>query len=280
MTVGALLRRAWRASVARLVAIVAAAALLGWWLDAFWPPVALSAFAILGWHYWRLHRLLARLYQRRRLRDIDGRGLWDDLEMLLHRRQNEGRARTKRLLGLVRGYRRAATLMPDAVLLVDRDSGRIDWCNRQARELLGLGPQGSEGNVGAVFPDATVRAWLDVGQTDEPLLDQASPLDANVRLSLRLLPYSPSQWLLVVRDVTKLLRLEQLRRDFVANVSHELRTPLTVVHGYLDILDADDYPELGPMLDEMRKQSARMSQLVEDLLTLSRLEAQEALANR
>lgn len=280
MTVGALLRRAWRVSVARLLAIVAAAALLGWWLDALWPLLALSAFAILGWHYWRLHRLLARLYQRRRLRDIDGRGLWDDLEMLLHRRQNDGRARTKRLLGLVRGYRRAATLMPDAVLLVDRDSGRIDWCNRQARELLGLGPQGSEGTVVGVFPEARVRSWLEAGQSDEPLLDEASPLDATVRLSLRLLPYSPTQWLLVVRDVTKLLRLEQLRRDFVANVSHELRTPLTVVHGYLDILDADDYPELGPMLDEMRKQSSRMSQLVEDLLTLSRLEAQEALAHR
>lgn len=280
MTVGALLRRAWRQSVARLLAIIAVAALLGWWLDAFWPLVALAAFAILSWHYWRLNRLLAQLYQRRRLRDIDGRGLWDDLEMLLHRRQNEGRARTKRLLGIVRGYRRAATLMPDAVLLIDRGTGQIDWCNRQARELLGLGPQGSEGRIGDVFDDPRAHAWLAVGQTDEPLLDQPSPRDANVRLSLRLLPYSPGQWLLVVRDVTKLLRLEQLRRDFVANVSHELRTPLTVVHGYLDILDAEDYPELAPMLDEMRKQSARMSQLVEDLLTLSRLEAQEALAHR
>ncbi|MGL6290640.1 MAG: phosphate regulon sensor histidine kinase PhoR [Silanimonas sp.] len=280
MTVGALLRRAWRQSVARLLAIVAMAALLGLLLDAFWPLLALSAFAILSWHYWRLNRLLAQLYQRRRLRDIDGRGLWDDLEMLLHRRQNEGRARVRRLLGIVRGYRRAATLMPDAVLLVDRDSGQIDWCNRQARDLLGLGLQGREGAVGDVFPDAKVLAWLAVGQTDEPLIDQASPLDPNVRLSLRLLPYSPAQWLLVVRDVTKLLRLEQLRRDFVANVSHELRTPLTVVHGYLDILDTDDYPELEPMLAEMRKQSARMSQLVEDLLTLSRLEAQEALAQR
>jgi two-component system phosphate regulon sensor histidine kinase PhoR len=280
MTVGALLRRAWRQSVARLLVIVALAALLGFVLDAFWPLLALSAFAILCWHYWRLHRLLAQLYQRRRLRDIDGRGLWDDLEMLLHRRQNEGRARVRRLLGIVRGYRRAATLMPDAVLLVDRDTGRIDWCNRQARELLGLGAQGSEGLVGDVFQDPRAHAWLIEGQTVEPLLDQPSPRDPNARLSLRLLPYSPGQWLLVVRDVTKLLRLEQLRRDFVANVSHELRTPLTVVHGYLDIMDAEDYPELAPMLEEMRKQSARMSQLVEDLLTLSRLEAQEALAQR
>lgn len=277
MTVGDLLRRAWRQSVARLLAIILASALLGLLIGAVWPLLALSAFAILCWHYWRLHRLLAQLYQRQRLRELDGRGLWDDLEMLLHRRQNESRARVRRLLGLVRGYRRAATLMPDAVLLIDRANGRIDWCNRQARDLLGLGPQGREGRIVEVFSDARVHAWLADGQIDEPLLDQPSPRELNVRLSLRLLPYSPEHWLLVVRDITKLLRLEQLRRDFVANVSHELRTPLTVVHGYLDIMDVEDYPELEPMLSEMRTQSQRMSQLVEDLLTLSRLEAQEAL---
>src|SRR5690606_29120594 len=79
--------------------------------------------------------------------------------------------------------------------------------------------------------------------------------------------------LLIVRDITQLLRLEQVRRDFVANVSHELRTPLTVLHGYLDLLDPDDAPQLAPMLDEMRAQSSRMARLVEDLLTLSRLES-------
>ena len=84
--------------------------------------------------------------------------------------------------------------------------------------------------------------------------------------------------LLVARDVTKMLRLEHMRRDFVANVSHELRTPLTVIHGYLDMLDPTDFPEWTPILAEMQKQSQRMTQLVEDLLTLSRLEAQESLA--
>src|SRR3546814_3262165 len=68
------------------------------------------------------------------------------------------------------------------------------------------------------------------------------------------------------------MRLEQMRRDFVANVSHELRTPLTVVHGYLDMLDPEEQPEWAPILEEMRHQSQRMTQLVEDLLTLSRLE--------
>ena len=98
-----------------------------------------------------------------------------------------------------------------------------------------------------------------------------------MRLSLRLISYSATQWLVVVRDVTKLMRLEHVRRDFVANVSHELRTPLTVVHGYLDMIEPEDHPDLAVMVEEMRRQSQRMTQLVEDLLTLSRLEAQDSL---
>ncbi len=81
--------------------------------------------------------------------------------------------------------------------------------------------------------------------------------------------------LLVVRDVTPLARLEQVRRDFVANVSHELRTPLTVLHGYLEMLDAESAPQLEPILADLRSQSRRMTQIVEDLLTLSRLDARQ-----
>jgi two-component system phosphate regulon sensor histidine kinase PhoR len=109
--------------------------------------------------------------------------------------------------------------------------------------------------------------------------DVPSPIDAGIRLSLRLIPYSDELWLLVARDVSKMMRLEQMRRDFVANVSHELRTPLTVVHGYLDMLDPGDQPEWAPILSEMRHQSQRMTQLVEDLLTLSRLEAQDGVVD-
>src|SRR3546814_426414 len=111
------------------------------------------------------------------------------------------------------------------------------------------------------------------------MLDVASPVNAGMRLSLRLIPYSDELWLLVARDVTKVMRLEQMRRDFVANVSHELRTPLTVVHGYLDMLDPEEQPEWAPILEEMRHQSQRMTQLVEDLLTLSRLEAQDGVVD-
>ncbi|HVV95660.1 MAG TPA: ATP-binding protein, partial [Rhodanobacteraceae bacterium] len=73
------------------------------------------------------------------------------------------------------------------------------------------------------------------------------------------------------------MRLEQVRRDFVANVSHELRTPLTVVHGYLDLIEPTEMEEYEPILHELRDQSRRMMQIVEDLLMLSRLEAQNGI---
>jgi two-component system, OmpR family, phosphate regulon sensor histidine kinase PhoR len=109
------------------------------------------------------------------------------------------------------------------------------------------------------------------------LIDVQGTGAEGLRLSMRLLDYTPEEQLLIARDISKLLHLEQVRRDFVANVSHELRTPLTVLHGYLDMLEPEDVPEWAGMLGEMRRQSGRMTQIVEDLLTLSRLESRDSL---
>jgi len=85
--------------------------------------------------------------------------------------------------------------------------------------------------------------------------------------------------LLISRDITQLERVETMRRDFVANVSHELRTPLTVVNGFVEtLLDMDDRNnEMAARgLQLMGDQTQRMTHLVDDLLTLSRLESDSA----
>jgi two-component system, OmpR family, phosphate regulon sensor histidine kinase PhoR len=93
-------------------------------------------------------------------------------------------------------------------------------------------------------------------------------------VSARIVPFGNRQFLLSVRDVTRMHRLEQMRRDFVANVSHELRTPLTVITGYLESLAEDeDNPELARTYRAMEAQATRMRRTIEDLLTLSRLES-------
>jgi two-component system phosphate regulon sensor histidine kinase PhoR len=103
-----------------------------------------------------------------------------------------------------------------------------------------------------------------------------SPVNREITLSLQLVPFGESQKLLVARDITDLERVDAMRRDFIANVSHELRTPLTVVGGFVETLaDAPELPAsesrryFALMLDHTR----RMQHLLDDLLTLSRLES-------
>ena len=279
MTPSMLLRLGWRQSAIRLAlyfgAVVAIGLLVG---EPAWA-LGLGCALLAARAYWRLYRVSRFLDWRRQLRSVDGQGLWAALETLIHRRQTENRRRTRRLLELLRAYRHAATAMPDGALVVQRRGGRLVWFNKRARHMLGLRyPQSLDAPFADVFADQPrVAAWLAAGRDEEVLVDVPSPADPEMRLSLRLIDYAPTQWLVVVRDVTRLTRLEQMRRDFVANVSHEMRTPLTVVHGYLDLIEPEEHPELATMVDEMRRQSQRMSQLVEDLLTLSRLEAEEHL---
>lgn len=83
--------------------------------------------------------------------------------------------------------------------------------------------------------------------------------------------------MIVVRDITRLQQLQQVRKDFVANASHELRTPLTVLKGYIETLkysDACPKPWEKP-LDQMEQQANRMSDLIVDLLSLSKLESKD-----
>ncbi len=274
-----LMRLAWRQTLLRLVLLYAIAGVIGWWSGQL-PWVLLIVTALVAARgYWRLFRVLRFLDWRRQLRTVHGQGLWAALETLIHRRQTETRARARRLVGLLRAYRQAATAMPDGALIIDRRDHHLIWFNKSARRLLGLSyPHSLGGSLLSVLQGEQVTAWLEGNNTDGTM-EIASPLDENLRLSLRLLRYSPEQWLVVVRDVTQLTRLEQVRRDFVANVSHELRTPLTVVHGYLDMMEPSDDHEWAPMIAEMRKQSQRMNELLEDLLTLSRLEARDHLAD-
>ncbi|WP_351079547.1 histidine kinase dimerization/phospho-acceptor domain-containing protein, partial [Shewanella sp. CAL98-MNA-CIBAN-0140] len=83
--------------------------------------------------------------------------------------------------------------------------------------------------------------YMHRGQFTEPL-ELESGHNIEQILEFRVMPYASTQLMVVVRDVTRLKQLEQMRKDFVANVSHELRTPLTVVTGYLEMMDSDMMP--------------------------------------
>jgi two-component system phosphate regulon sensor histidine kinase PhoR len=181
--------------------------------------------------------------------------------------------RTRRIASSLRDLRDAASRLPDAVVLLDQQR-QVRWFNHAAENLLGLRHPDDRGVIlQRRLADTDLSGWLQDG-AHEPLNDVIAPGEPHSQISVSMLPFGRNQRLLMARDVSHVNRLEQTRRDFVANVSHELRTPLTVIHGYLELLDPEDAPGLAPILSEMRSQSKRMGQIVEDLLTLSRLETQ------
>jgi two-component system phosphate regulon sensor histidine kinase PhoR len=111
--------------------------------------------------------------------------------------------------------------------------------------------------------------------SQEWTMERTSPSGLYTEVSVQIHTYGNGRKLMLGRDVTHMARAEAMRRDFVANVSHELRTPLTVLNGFVETLQ---HLPLKPeeqkhYLELMAQQGQRMKSLVEDLLTLSRLEA-------
>ena len=264
----------WQVSLGRFIVLLATALFIGWWLDAVLYAALAALFGYSVWSLITLYQFQAWLRSRRRLPPPEDRGVWSDISAHMYTKLHAERSRKRRLITLLRAFREGAAALPDGVVVLTRDRGVL-WFNEAAARLLGLAAPRDRGSHIDEFLPSPVKSWLTEDPTQEPLRDVASPLDDAVRLSFRLIPYSRDHTLLVVRDVTPLARLEQVRRDFVANVSHELRTPLTVLHGYLEMLEPEVMPQLAPVLADLRSQSRRMTQIVEDLLTLSRLEAQQ-----
>ncbi|MBS0432260.1 MAG: phosphate regulon sensor histidine kinase PhoR [Proteobacteria bacterium] len=248
-----------------------------------WIVVALAAGAALGWatgHFWMVVAIvaLAALLASLALPEHKDPDMLDALSAdasapaLQQSRRTLTRAR--RLAKQTRALRDAAAALPDAVVLLDHDD-RIRWFNHAAERLLGLvHPRDRGALLTACVSSEPVREWLR-GDTGQPLNEVPAPTDPNAFLSFNIIPLAHGERLLLARDISTVMRLEQVRRDFVSNVSHELRTPLTVIHGYLELVEPADVPALAPVLGEMRVQSRRMGQIVEDLLTLSRLETQQ-----
>lgn len=208
----------------------------------------------------------------------DGWGAWGDVFSELYkadRREKKSRAQLAQALDR---FVQAAQAMPEAVILLDaRD--RIVWANTMAERQFGVDARKDRGQlVTNLIRYPGFAEYLALEARTEPLrLRTMAPQP--LQLSVRVSRFSEDEKLVLSTDVTALERSDTIRRDFIANVSHELRTPLTVINGYLEHLTEGSLaePRLARPLGLMRDQSARMTRLVEDLLTLSRLEADDNL---
>ncbi len=269
----------------RILILSGIGALAGISLDSLWPVViALAGYIV--WHVRQLFELYSWLTRKEHTEPPDSSGLWGDLYTHLeHLFRKERRAREE-LAGIIQRAQSSVNALEDAVLLIDRH-GRLEYFNHTAEQFLGFRQTQDMNQVLTnLIRDPRLYQYLQQRHFREPL-ELASPKDDNRILQYRVTEFGIGDRLILVRDVTRLHKLEQMRKDFVANVSHELKTPLTVLKGYLETLLGsvpDDQTRLRRALSQMNQQSSRMEALVHDLLMLSRLEnsqpedAQQAVA--
>ena len=260
----------------RLLVALALGATLGWFAGSVWAGISGALALYLAWNLWQLRELWFWLQHRSVADPPHAAGLWGDVVAQVVRLHRRKRFHKERLTRLFRELRRSTAAMPDGVIMLD-PQGEIVWFNRKAGELLDLSRRADLGiRIDNLVRHPDFVKYLHSGQYSLPLVVR---IDApNERhLAFQLISYGEDQRLLMLRDVTREVRLEQMRKDFVANASHELRSPLTVVAGYLETFGGDpNLGELAAPIAEMRRQTDRMTRIVEDLLALSRFEANDA----
>ena len=165
---------------------------------------------------------------------------------------------------------------PNGVVLIDADE-RIEWFNQTAAEHFGFDARrDAQQHFTNLVRDPVVAAYFAMRDFSHSvvLAARSSTRSPAQRISIQLHMYGQGRSLLLSRDVTAIEQADAMRRDFVANVSHEIRTPLTVLGGFVETLQTLKLSgaEQTRYLDLMSQQAVRMQSLVDDLLTLSRLE--------
>lgn len=258
----------------RLIGAVVVGLLLGW---PFGWPFAGAAFAVtaaLGWQLLNLFRLDWWVRHRSLSEPPDLGGAWGDVIAQVARLHRRKRFHKQRFMQLFRQIQRSTAALPDGVVVLNPER-EIVWFNRMAGQLLELRRSADLGlRIDNLVRQPELARYLAGSDYSNPVVIRHGRAE-NVFLSMQLVPYGEGQQLLVVRDVSRQMRLEAMRKDFVANASHELRSPLTVISGYLETLSHDPAldPELAAPIAEMRRQAERMNTILRDLLELSRLEA-------
>ena len=206
----------------------------------------------------------------------------DEACRTIEKTQQQNRSRKKKLAGYLKRFQAATDALPDAIVVLGQ-YGEINWANHVAKELIGITwPKDSKNRIYNLIRDPAFQELINL-ETGQVTANKAvmvdSPLDKTKKLEVRVIDYTGDNQMLIAQDITKTVRLQVMRRDFVANVSHELRTPLTVLMGYLEMFNTDvagfSPSQWQKALPVMCQQTERMSDMVHELLLLSHLEMGE-----
>ena len=255
-------------------------ALIGVRLEVSWgmaAGVALVAVAWFAWGFGRAERVLQWLRAGAPEPAPALGGLWGEAADRVRRLRRQQQTRVDDAEERLQDMLQALQASPNGVIFLDPE-GRIEWCNQIAAGQFGIDVERDLlQSIGNLVRNPDFSAYYASGQEGGigvVIAGRQSTANRPVRLSVQLHEYGQGRKLLLSRDVTALEQAEAMRRDFVANVSHEIRTPLTVLAGFVETLQTLvlEPQEQSRYLGLMAQQAARMQNVVQGLLTLSRLE--------
>ncbi|WP_086929542.1 phosphate regulon sensor histidine kinase PhoR [Agarilytica rhodophyticola] len=250
---------------------------IGFSFDAEFVWLSIALFLFIIWLLYRTAQLESWAAQARRSGPPgdDFGGIWgeiaDDIRLLSRRYEKD----KVRLQAVVTRVQEMTSALADAVILVD-SRANIEWWNRSSQDLFNFQDIDRGHKLVNIIRNPRFINYFETQSYSSPL-ELESLRNEGQHLEFHVHPFGQGERLIVIRDVTRVNLLEQMRKDFVSNVSHELRTPLTVIKGYIEtLIDAPDLSKtLRNAFNQMLQQSDRMTALVNDLITLSRLETDQ-----
>lgn len=271
-------RRGLQSEILRCLFFLAAAGLVGLIVGRFATFICLAALAYLGRLFFLIYRLEDWINLARRGSEEPNKeeltGIWRDIaydvQLMMARHEKE----RSRLQMVVKRVQEMTSALTDAVILIDA-KGNIEWWNRAAEKLFNFRKMDQGHKLTNLIRHPSFIQYFDHGEYQAPL--EITMWRNQQHLEFQVHVFGDKERLVIARDITRLFKLEQMRKDFVANVSHELRTPLTVIKGYIETLA--DYPKIPPVwhkaLQQMDNQTLRMTTLINDLIILSKLETDQ-----
>ncbi len=248
--------------------------LIGWLTNDISIGVISTLLILLIRHLHPLLQLNHVISTKEEIKKPYPKGIWGRIYRRSNQRKKKNRKLKQNLKRLISNFQEASAAVSEATITLDK-THRITWANPAAQTLLNIHWPKDKGELLTTkVTDSLLEEYLLQSNFKQSL--EFSPHNSqNSIISLQITPFceKEQQLLLVARDITQLFHLNQARRNFISSVSHELKTPLTVLVGFLEALsDAEKLAHQERPIELMQQQAARMQLLVDDLLTLSKLE--------
>jgi two-component system phosphate regulon sensor histidine kinase PhoR len=223
------------------------------------------------WHASKLSRLLLSSNYVEAPRAL---GIWGEIYYRLNKLVRSWRDQVLEIEQQHSRFIQAVQATPNGVVMLNEDD-QIEWCNGIAEQHFGVNAKrDAMQRITHILRKPSFVQYIIRQNYREPVRLTNMGVFEQFTLDVQIFPYGDKQKLLLSQDVSQIEKTDSMRRDFVANVSHELKTPLTVLSGFLETVQDLKLTEADQKkyLDLMSVQTSHMKTLVEDLLTLAKLE--------